>query len=63
MAQSLAGQFEQLALVPGAAAGPGQAPEPAVDASLFPRPVSPEDGEAPPPFDAYSCKPNFRTEV
>ena len=57
--QSLAGQFEQLALGPGGPPAPGQPPEMATDPSQYPRPLRPGSGDAPPPFDQHSCRPSF----
>ncbi len=57
--QSLAGQFEQLALGPGGPAAPGQPPEMATDPGQYPRPLRPGSGDAPPPFDQHSCRPAF----
>ena len=57
--QSLAGQFEQLALGPGGPPAPGQPPEMATDPGQYPRPLRPGSGDAPPPFDQHSCRPAF----
>ena len=57
--QSLAGQFEQLALGPGGPPAPGQPPEMATDPGQYPRPLRPGSGDAPPPFDQHSCPPSF----
>ena len=53
------GQFEELAMGPGVSSGPGQPPEAASDPGQYPRPLGPDAGAPPPPYDLHNCKPNF----
>jgi len=57
--QSLAGQFEQLALGPGGPTAPGQPPEQPADPRQYPRPLASGAGDAPPPSEPRSCDPTF----